>query len=510
MFFLLFLLSIVSSLYPFDGFYPNVRINDDNGVWYQGMPSFAISPDGDTLYCVFVDFRYGFHDFPGLTLAKTSDGGETWSENLLIYYGEWDFEVAPNIAVDSQGWLHVVFGFVSPGGVWYTKSTNGGNNWTSPVMISDTMFLMKNPISIEVDSNDNLYVMWYYYYAGVSDGFDIFFTRSMDNGASWLHPNVIVNDTVSCMNFSPSFCLGGIDTIYAVWYDDRLPNCHIFFSRSIDGGLSWLASNIKVDPDTIFSNYSPKIRIGNSDILYCTWVKVVGNNCSVEVAKSSDNGGTWSFPLIVSDSLGQSLGLPSFDIDSFGNMYIAWEDWRQDSSDIFFSYSSDSGNTWYSPNIRVNDDITQRPQSYADILVKGPNDVYVVWEDLRNDTISYNDADIYFARGSIISSIDETRSANKLEKIDFLISPNPFTTNTHISLTLPRIGNTAKGIGLKIYDLSGRLVKSFSLTTDHSALSTAVSWDGTNERGIRVTAGVYFVVLKSLNYSTTQKVVLLQ
>lgn len=505
---ILFSLSFGASLYSIDVFYPNVRVSDDNEGWYQNMPSLAISPNGDTLYCVFIDSRYGYHDFPGLTLAKSSDGGKTWSENLLIYYGEWDAEVAPNIAVDSQGWLHVVFGFVSPGGVWYTKSTDGGNNWTSPVMISDTMYLLQNPISIAIDSNDNLYVMWYYYYEGVSDGYDIFFTKSTDNGTTWLHPNVIVNDTVSCMNLSPSFCLGGLDTIYTVWDDDRLPSWHVFFSRSTDGGLSWLSTNIKVDPDTI-SSYNPKIIYNKlNGFLYCTWQWF--NADLILFSKSADNGETWSSPITVSDSLEQSLGLHSFDIDSSGNMYLTWQDARQDSSDIFFTFSTDDGNIWYFPNIKVNDDTTQRPQSYADILVKGQDDVYVVWEDPRNDTMLLNDADIYFARGSIISGIKEMNSANKSEKIDFRISPNPFTATTHISITLTCKGFSAKGIELKIYDLTGRLVKSFPLTTDHSSLYTAVSWDGRDESGVQVTAGVYFVVLKSLNYKTIQKVVLLQ
>lgn len=491
-------------------FTPNVRVDDDTLGWSQDMPSLAINPAGDTLYCVFLDHRYGFHDFPGLTLAKSSDQGETWHENLLIYYGEWEAKVAPRIVVDSQNWLHVVFGSLSPGGVWYTRSTDGGNSWISPVMISDTSAFMQSGLAFGVDNNDNLYVMWHYFYEGVSDGDDIFFTKSMDHGATWLHPNIIVNDSVSCMNRYPSFCLSGPDTVYAVWHDNRLPpTYHIFFSRSTDGGVGWLESNSKVDPDTNYYNGSPKIDVGKSDMLYCAWVKGIGSEGYINFSKSSDNGVNWLFPVTVSDSFGQSLGLPSFALDSLENLYVVWEDWRQDSSDIFFTFSTDSGGTWYSPNVKVNDDTTQRPQRYTDILVRGADNIYVVWTDSRADTFqhsTYCGPDIYFARGSIISNLNENQSA-ELNNSNLQILPNPFSKFTHINLK-----NIASKriLELEIYNILGEFVKSFSNFKNHQSLYNNFLWDATDDHGVRVPAGVYIVILKSLNNCTTKKVIVIK
>lgn len=81
------------------------------------------------------------------------------------------------------------------------------------------------------------------------------------------------------------------------------------------------------------------------------------------------------------------------------------------------------------------------------------------------------------------------------------VSPNPFRTTTYISKGPPygdqeRSDRTsrqnAKNIELKIYDASGRLLKSVSLLTPYSLLPTVV-WDGTDHSGHSVTAGVYFV-----------------
>ncbi|UCG93220.1 MAG: hypothetical protein JSV97_05855 [candidate division WOR-3 bacterium] len=81
------------------------------------------------------------------------------------------------------------------------------------------------------------------------------------------------------------------------------------------------------------------------------------------------------------------------------------------------------------------------------------------------------------------------------------VHPNPFTHSTQIRFTIQDAGYTIQNTPLQIFDAAGRLVKSFLLPTDYSAtqygglLSTAVSWDGTNDYGRLVAPGVYFILL---------------
>jgi hypothetical protein len=65
-----------------------------------------------------------------------------------------------------------------------------------------------------------------------------------------------------------------------------------------------------------------------------------------------------------------------------------------------------------------------------------------------------------------------------------------------------------KGIALKIYDISGRLVKSYALNPTPSALS--VIWKGDDETGRTVDAGVYFVKLTSDGQELVRKAILLK
>ncbi|MCK4233352.1 T9SS type A sorting domain-containing protein, partial [candidate division WOR-3 bacterium] len=69
------------------------------------------------------------------------------------------------------------------------------------------------------------------------------------------------------------------------------------------------------------------------------------------------------------------------------------------------------------------------------------------------------------------------------------ISPNPFSTSTTISFT--RIGQSAEGIELRICDLSGRVVRTFPSSL--LSLRSSVTWDGRDDNGEAVSAGVYLI-----------------
>jgi len=72
----------------------------------------------------------------------------------------------------------------------------------------------------------------------------------------------------------------------------------------------------------------------------------------------------------------------------------------------------------------------------------------------------------------------------------FRVYPNPFSKLTTVSFG---IGQSAKSIELKIYDASGRLVKSFNPVSSIQNQGSAVIWDGRDTGGNAVAPGVYFI-----------------
>jgi hypothetical protein len=70
------------------------------------------------------------------------------------------------------------------------------------------------------------------------------------------------------------------------------------------------------------------------------------------------------------------------------------------------------------------------------------------------------------------------------------IYPNPGRNRIEFKLN-PGEAHSAKRIELTIYDVSGRLIRSFSLCP----MLYAPCWDGTDQSGLRLPAGVYFCAL---------------
>ena len=84
--------------------------------------------------------------------------------------------------------------------------------------------------------------------------------------------------------------------------------------------------------------------------------------------------------------------------------------------------------------------------------------------------------------------------------------PNPFNPTTSVGYAVPRTGV----VDLSIYDASGRLVRTLVDVPSHDAGRHSVSWNGRDENGVEVAAGVYFARLTVDSESATGKMVLLK
>ena len=83
--------------------------------------------------------------------------------------------------------------------------------------------------------------------------------------------------------------------------------------------------------------------------------------------------------------------------------------------------------------------------------------------------------------------------------------PNPFNPTTIISYSLP-----AKSfVTLKVYDLLGREVKTL-VNAQKSAGVYKVSWDGTNNYGVKVSSGVYIYRIHANNFIKSEKMILMK
>jgi hypothetical protein len=83
--------------------------------------------------------------------------------------------------------------------------------------------------------------------------------------------------------------------------------------------------------------------------------------------------------------------------------------------------------------------------------------------------------------------------------------PNPFNPSTTIRFGLP----VASAIALRIYDVSGRAVRTLA-HGPRAAGDYDLAWDGRDDRGTAVAAGVYFYRLSSGSETLTRKMILVK
>ncbi len=84
--------------------------------------------------------------------------------------------------------------------------------------------------------------------------------------------------------------------------------------------------------------------------------------------------------------------------------------------------------------------------------------------------------------------------------------PNPFNPATTISYDLPEAAN----VRLVIYDVAGQRVQTLVAGETVGAGRHEVVWNGTDEAGRVVPAGVYFCRLDAGGYSETRRMALVK
>ncbi|MCK4251634.1 T9SS type A sorting domain-containing protein [candidate division WOR-3 bacterium] len=105
---------------------------------------------------------------------------------------------------------------------------------------------------------------------------------------------------------------------------------------------------------------------------------------------------------------------------------------------------------------------------------------------------------------SVILGIEEGGSSgNPAGYILNQNTPNPFSNLTTIVFALPKTGH----VSLKIYDVSGKLVKTLADGL-YSPSDYTAYWNGRDENGCKVCSGVYFYILETEDFSATKKLIL--
>jgi len=169
----------------------------------------------------------------GIYCTKSTNGGVSWlpSQRITWLSGWSNF---PCLATGPSGSLHVVWRNDTSGNqeIYHTKSTDGGASWTVAKRITWTSGSSDRP-SLAVDPSGNLQLVWQ---DDTPGNVEIYYRKSADGGATW--PTVRRLTWTPSWTDRPSIAADSWGNLHVVW-EDQTDGWEIYYKKSNDGGASW-------------------------------------------------------------------------------------------------------------------------------------------------------------------------------------------------------------------------------------------------------------------------------
>ncbi len=513
-----------------------------------------------------VDGRSGTPDIYAQRVR--ADGTVAWAANGIAICTAAGAQLTPSIAADGSGGAFIVWqdarnGVANPD--IYARHVDGSGTPTwSEVAVCSVAGVQENPVAVS-DGVGGLYVAWEDQRSGTDS--DIYAQRLTSTGV----PQWNVNGVPVCNAIRDQVSLvcapDGTGGLLAAWEDARRSDMvsDVYVQRLDGSGAPvWAANGVPADsPYGLRMAYAPRVvddaaggalvawedyRNGVDGGIYGVRVNASGakaapwdtsgsevcdlagsNQTSPTVARdgaggmivvwSDDRSGTsedlyaqrmsgsaarlWTVTGVpVCVATGDQAGAESVQ-DGSGGALVAWYDYRGGSATVLYAQRITStgaiGAGWTVDGMPV---CTARADQQAPTLVAGTNGSAVVaWQDYRDSLSSY---DIYAGRVAG-EQVSVPTAPSALVRLGEPV-PNPAFAVTSLALELP----SARPVRAGVFDLSGRRVRGLLAGGALGAGVQRLAWDGADDAGTPVPAGVYFVRVEAGGPALVRRIVRLR
>jgi hypothetical protein len=284
------------------------------------------SSDG-TLHCVYVRID-DVEETHQIFYANSTDGGVTWTEELVSDSELMAEQHYPSIAIDSKDNIHVVWHGFGWGdnfivaNIQYRMRTADG--WQTVEAITDKNVSQYAPI-ISIDSNDNVHIVWGGYGWGINTDFTNIQYR-MRTADGWQTVEA-VTDKNDGQRY-PSIAIDSMDNVHVVWsgwgWGDNTDDRNIQYRmRTADG---WQTQEGLTDTDS--DQFYPCMAIDSQDSVLVVWNGWGwGDNIdfsNIQYRMRTADGWQTQEGLTDTDS---DQYAPSVAIDSKDNVHMVWHGW---------------------------------------------------------------------------------------------------------------------------------------------------------------------------------------
>lgn len=251
----------------------------------------------------------------------------------------------------------------------------------------------------------------------------------------------------------PNPDVSNVSVVDLAWWD--FGSNDIFFDFSSDGGLMW-HQDVRVNDVAGSASGSgwqiplPAMNVNqDTGAIYVAWPDVRNGNFDIYFSASTDGGQTWSANARINDDTGSATQyMVDLAIDSQGMIHSAWEDKRNGNWNIYYSNSSDGGQTW-TANLRISSEDTpgsyNRPGDYFAVEAAPDDSISIVWTDGRG-----SDFDIYYARSSSDPAFSNVRITNGLSPHDWQVEPTMAINRSGSVIVGWKETNSPEAAGLRV------------------------------------------------------------
>ncbi|MBI4131322.1 MAG: exo-alpha-sialidase [Nitrosarchaeum sp.] len=357
----------------------------------SNSPNDSVNPfvvtDGKNIFIAWTEFSKGNHA-GDILFSKSIDGGETFSvpQNISNQQGS---SITPFIRVDGTS-IFVTWTYRYQedhySEIFFSKSIDGGATFSTPQKISGSTFSYGSRL---VTDDMNIFVTWgdITYSDNRYENMEIFFSKSIDGGATFSTPQNISNTEEFSQN--SSIATDG-KNIFIAWHDEPNNNSDIFVSKSIDGGATFSTQNISNSPD---GSVGARIIADDTNI-FVTWFEFSKGIGDIFFSKSTDGGATFSTPMNLSKNKENSI-VP-FMVTDGKDIFITWTDATTTGSWIVFSKSTDGGATFSTQKIS-----NDKGFSDAQSIATDGKTVFTAWNYRLKMELPY---DILFSKSTTLDS----------------------------------------------------------------------------------------------------------
>ncbi len=273
------------------------------------------SPYYNRLYATWTNLGQG-----AFNTNYSTDGGATWSTPHNLGGPTW---VSIPLVLPNGDVLVTMYGETNSN-ITEAKSTNGGVSWSaqsSAVAITNVFcwitctrgsnqqnWRMSTMQAAAVDHNSgNIYMVWLDGRNDPANGWDIYYSRSTDEGTTWSTPTRLNDDPTGHMidQVLPTVAVAPDGTVHVAWMDKRDdPNnvlMNLYYTYSTDQGVTWQPDvrlstassdyNIGIPTD---SNQAASDYIGIAaitDTVWITWLDTRNNQQDIYTIRGSTAGG---------------------------------------------------------------------------------------------------------------------------------------------------------------------------------------------------------------------------